>query len=67
MKKILCIFILAAAAGLCAILFAFRAVDSGNGKITVTETVVEGDAAAAEGILVEIRTHWEGHLLWSTK
>lgn len=67
MKKSLFIFILAAAAGLCSILFAAWTVDSEKEKITVVETVVEGDAAAAEGILVEIGTHWEGQLLWSTR
>ena len=67
MKKSLCIFIFAAAAGLCTILFAIWAVDSEKGNITVTETVVEGDVAAAEGISVEIGTHWEGQLLWNTE
>lgn len=67
MKKSLCVFIFAAAAGLCTILFAIWAVDSEKGNITVTETVVEGDVAAAEGISVEIGTHWEGQLLWNTE
>ena len=67
MKRGLCIFILTVAAGLCSILFAFLAVDSGKGNIAVTETVLAGDVAAAEGVLVEVGTHWEGQLLWDTK
>lgn len=67
MKKGLCIFILTVTAGLCSILLVFRAVDSGKGNIAVTETVLAGDVEAAEGILVEIGTHWEKHLLWDTE
>ncbi len=66
MKKCLCIFILTAVAGLCSVLFVFREVDKEKGNITVTETVLAGDAAEAEGVLVEIGTHWQGRLLWNT-
>lgn len=67
MKKDLCIFILAAAAGLCAIPIAVWTVDSGKGNIMVTETVLEGSVEEAEGISVEVGTHWEGKLLWNTE
>lgn len=67
MKKNLCIFILAAAAGLCSIPLAVWTVDSGKENITVTETVLEGSVEEAEGISVEIGTHWEGKLLWNTE
>lgn len=66
MKRSLCLFILAVAAGLCSVLFVLWAVDREKDSITVTETVIEGDIAAAEGISVEIGTHWQGRLLWST-
>lgn len=66
MKKSLCIFILTVAAGLCSVLYVFRVVDGEKGNIVVTETVLAGDAAAAEGIFVEIGTHWKGQLLWNT-
>lgn len=67
MKKDLFIFILAAAAGLCSIPLVVWTVDSGKGNITVTETVLEGSVEEAEGISVEIGTHWEGKLLWNTE
>lgn len=66
MKKSLCIFILTAAAGLCSVLSVFWAVDGEKGNIAVTETVLAGEASAAEGISVEIGTHWKGKLLWNT-
>ncbi len=66
MKKSLGMFILLSIAGLCIFPLAFRAVDSGKGQIVVTETTVEGDVAEAEGISVEIGTHWKGKLLWNT-
>lgn len=66
MKKSLCIFILTVAAGLCSVLLVLRTVDSEKRSVAVSETVLAGDAAAAEGIFVEIGTHWKGQLLWNT-
>lgn len=66
MKKSLFIFILTVAAGLCSVLYVFHVVDGEKENIIVTETVLAGDAAAAEGIFVEIGTHWKGQLLWNT-
>lgn len=66
MKKCLSIalvFILLAPA---VILAAWREIDSGKEEIYVMEEILSGDPAAAEGITLEIASHWDRRLLWNT-
>jgi len=36
-------------------------------RVVITENVVEGDPAAAAGVVMEITSAWNGHLMWSTE
>ena len=66
MRKCLILF---AVLLLCALVFlsaAMAAVDSGKTAITVTETTLTGDAAAAAGLIVEQFQNVDHRLFWHT-
>lgn len=50
----------------CGFGFAHTAVSAQQDKVVITEQVVSGDPAAAEGIRVKLRTACDGHLHWET-
>lgn len=52
---------------LIALPFAWRKVNGGKEEVVITQEVLAGDPSAAEGITLEMATHWDGHLLWNTK
>lgn len=66
MKKGLWIYAVLILAGVSIFPLVCGAVNSEKEKIEVTETVLFGDAQAAEGILLEIGTHWDERLMWTT-
>nr|WP_296488252.1 hypothetical protein [uncultured Acetatifactor sp.] len=47
--------------------FAGRKVNGEREGIVITQEILSGDPAAAEGITLELATHWNGHLLWNTE
>lgn len=67
MKKGLIIAGICLAAMLVALPVACISVNAGKEKIMVTEEVIEGNPEAAEGIKLNMATHWKGHLLWETE
>lgn len=52
---------------LAALPVAYARVDSEKSHITVTEEILCGDPAAAEGVTLQIGTETEGHLAWNTE
>lgn len=46
--------------------FVFSDVDSARDRVTITEVPVFGDAAAANGLEVLVRTHYDRRLFWDT-
>lgn len=66
MKKSLWISVILMIAGLAALPAVCGKINDGKEKIEVTETVLFGDVREAEGIRLEIGTHWNDRLLWTT-
>lgn len=56
-------------AGITVVLFplALWRVNEGKNRITVTEEVLWGNPAEAEGVTLELPSHWGGQLLWNTR
>lgn len=50
----------------CGFGFAHTAVSAQQDKVVITEQVVSGDPAAAEGVRVKLRIHCNWHMLWET-
>lgn len=66
MKKSLWISVVIILAGLAALPAACGKINEEKESIEVTETVLFGDVKEAEGIRLEIGTHWDNRLLWTT-
>lgn len=67
MKKSLWIFAVVIFTGALVFPLTLKAVDSEKEEIEVKETVLFGDAGEAEGIWMEMGTHWDSRLLWETR
>lgn len=66
MKKSLSIALIFLLLAPAVILTAWREIDSGKEEINITEEILSGDPRAAEGITLEIASHWDRRLLWDT-
>lgn len=67
MKRSLWLSVILILAGVVVFSLACRAVNREKESIKVTETTLFGDVQATEGIQLEIDTHWDSRLLWTTK
>lgn len=67
MKRSLWISLLCMGLALVVILFAYTRVDGEKENVVISQEVLSGDPAAAEGVSLRIASHWNGHLLWDTK
>ena len=47
--------------------FALLKINAGKNQITITQEILRGDPAAAAGITLQVRAHWNRHLLWETE
>ncbi len=65
MKKGLIIAAICFAVMIIALPFACTEVDAGKESVKITEEVISGNPAAAEGIKLNMATHWKGHMLWN--
>lgn len=66
MRKLLITFFLLLTLSVSVLVIGHRTVDSLQDQITVTETVLDGDPAAAQGLTVTLDTDCEGQLFWHT-
>ncbi len=67
MKKGLFIVAMCLIAMVVALPAAYAKINSEKESVRITEEVVSGDPLAAEGIKLNVATHWEGHMLWDTQ
>ena len=67
MKKSLWISVIIILAGIAVLPAACRRIGEEKERVEVTETVLYGDVREAEGIRLEIGTHWNDRLLWTTR
>lgn len=66
MKKSTFLFVLLLILGVGGICYIHTTVNAQKDKVTLTETVLAGDPSAVEGVMVEVKTHYDNHLFWNT-
>lgn len=67
MKKSLILWLLLTVLAVFSLPAALILADSGKEKILITEEILSGNPAEAEGIVLRIPSHWGGQLLWNTE
>ncbi len=67
MKKTLILWLLLAGLAVISLPAALIVVNIGKDRIVISEEVLSGDPAAAEGIVLRIPAHWGRRLLWDTE
>lgn len=67
MKKSLILWLLMTGLAVFSLPAALILADSGKEKILISEEVLSGDPAEAEGIVLSIPSHWRRNLLWDTE
>ena len=66
MKKSTFLFVLLLILSTVGICYFYTTVNAQKNKVTLTETVLAGDPSAAEGVTVDVKTHYDNHLFWNT-
>ena len=67
MKKSLILWLLMTMLAVFSLPAALILTDSGKEKILITEEILSGNPAEAEGIVLRIPSHWRRQLLWDTE
>lgn len=67
MKKVVCLICVLTLLAVGGIVTVVKQVNQDKDTVTITEKAVYGDVALAEGISVDLKVHYDEHLLWDTR
>lgn len=67
MKKVICLLCVLALLAAGGIVTVVKQVNQDKDTVTITEEAVYGDAALAEGITLNLKVHYDEHLMWDTR
>lgn len=67
MKRSLVVSLICMGLALFSIPFIWMKAEEEKENVVITQELLSGDPAAAQGVSLRIASHWDGHLLWDTE